>query len=130
MAIDERAQYVASTLDIAWIIALWHFIHGGDPSSDPITAQTTELMARALVAQLGGTKPEASKDTVEKLAALGVKVVLKLDGQSTEVKTTKEFHERYSVEQGKNPPITCMSYKGHLACFNPYFLVPVEHRRP
>ena len=67
MAIDEREIYFAHTLDVAWIIALWHWIHGGDPARDGLAAQTTELMARALVGHLSDRKTEAPKDIVEKL---------------------------------------------------------------
>jgi len=74
MAIDERELYFAHTLDVAWIIALWYWIHGGDPVHEGVTAQTTELMARALVGHLSDRKAEAPKDIIEKLGELGIKV--------------------------------------------------------
>jgi hypothetical protein len=32
--ISERELYLTHTLDVAWIIAFWHWIHGGDPAPD------------------------------------------------------------------------------------------------
>jgi hypothetical protein len=132
MAIDERELYFAHTLDVAWIIALWHWIHGGDPVRDGVTAQTTELMARALVGHLSDRKAEVPKDIIEKLGQLGIKVTVKLGDQQTEIKTTKEFHDRMTQKQGENRPIPCMSIiNGRPVCWSPIWeLFPLGRLRP
>jgi len=134
MAIDERELYFAHTLDIAWIIALWHFIHGGDPSHDPATAQTTELMARALVGHMSSTsgKTATPKDVIEKLGKLGIKMVIKEDGQQTELKSTKQFEERFfaGTQGGKPPIIPCGVVGGHVVCSGPIWFQPVEIHVP
>lgn len=120
MAIDQRELYSTQTLDVAWIIALWHWIHGGDPVRDGVPAQTTELMARALVGHLSYRKVGATNDAIEKLAQLGIKVTLKSGNEQTEIKTTKEFHERMTQEQEGSRPIPCTSIiNGHPVCWSP-----------
>jgi hypothetical protein len=49
---DEQELYFAHTLDAAWIITLWHWIHGGDPMQETEAAQTTELLTRGLVGHM------------------------------------------------------------------------------
>jgi hypothetical protein len=93
MAGHEKELYFAHSLDIAWIIALWHFIHGGDPAREEQTAETTELLARGLVGHLSGANTEAPKDAVERMAKLGIKVILHVDGKPIEMQSTKEFYE-------------------------------------
>ncbi len=131
MAIDERELYFAHTLDVAWIIALWHWIHGGDPMREGINAQTTELMARALVGHLSNGKAESPKDIIEKLGQLGIKVTVRSGNEQTETKTTKEFHERMTQQEG-NRPIPCMSIiNGHPVCWTPVWeLFPPVRLRP
>ena len=132
MAIDERELYLAHTLDVAWIIALWHWIHGGDPVRDGVTAQTTELMARALVGHLSDRKDEVAKDIIEKLGQLGIKVTVKLGDQQKEIRTTQEFHDRMTQKQEGNRPIPCMSIiNGHPVCWTPIVeLFPPGKMRP
>lgn len=132
MAINERELYFTHTLDVAWIIALWYWLHGGDPMGDGPTAQTTELMARALVGHLSESKAEAPKDIIEKLGQLGVKVMIKSGAQQTEIKTTKEFHERMTEQQEGNRPTPCMSIlNGHPVCWSPIWeLFPPGRLRP
>jgi len=120
MAMDERELYFTHTLDVAWILALWHWIHGGDPEREGATAQTTELMARALVGHLSERKSALSKDIIEKLGQLGIQVTVRSGNQQTEVKTTKEFHERMTQKQGEDRPIPCLVIiNGHPACWSP-----------
>jgi hypothetical protein len=131
MPIDERQLYLAHTLDVAWIIALWHWIHGGDPAPDGVAEQTTELMARALVGNLSNQKPEASKDIIEKLSQLGIKVTVNSDSEQTQIQTTEQFHARMLATQGKNRPTPCLSIlNGHPVCWSPIWeLVPRVARR-
>jgi hypothetical protein len=126
MPIDERELYFAHTLDVAWMITLWHWIHGGDPLRDGTTAQTTELMARALVGHLSDGKADVPKDIIEKLGQLGIKVTVKSGDQQAEIKTTKEFHERMTAAQQENRPTPCMSIiNGHPVCWSPIWeLIP------
>jgi hypothetical protein len=93
MAGHEKELYFAHSLDIAWIIALWHWIHGGDPLREEQTAETTELLARGLVGHLNGAKTEAPKDAVERMAKLGIKVIVHADGKPREIQSTEEFYE-------------------------------------
>jgi len=129
MAIDERELYRAHTLDAAWIIVLWHWIHGGDPVREGVTAQTTELMARALVGHLSDRKTEVPKDIIEKLGQLNIKVTVKSGDQQTEIKTTKEFHDRMAQRQGENSPIPCFAIiNGHRVCWSPIWEIFPPHR--
>lgn len=69
MAVDDRELYFAHTLDVAWIITLWHWIHGGDPLRDSESAKSTELIARGLVGHMARGRTEAPKEIVEKLTS-------------------------------------------------------------
>lgn len=132
MTMDERQLYFAHTLDVAWIIALWHWIHGGDPVHEGVTAQTTELIARALVGHLSDGKAEVPKDMIEKLGLLGIRVTFKAGNQQTEIKTTNELHDRMTQEQEGSKPIPCMSIiDGHPVCWSPLWeLFPSGRLRP
>ncbi len=115
MPIDQRELYVEHTLDVAWIITLWNWIHGGDPLHD----SEAELLARGLVAHLSKGAAGSSQEVVEKLAQLGIKVTLKSNDEQTEVKTTREFHDRMKAT-GKPLPIPCfIILNGHRGCWSP-----------
>jgi hypothetical protein len=108
MAIEEKELYFAHSLDVAWIIALWHWIHGGDPAANPQSADTTELIARGLVGHLSGTKPEVPKNIIEKLAKLGINVTVKSKNQHTQIKSTAELHA-VSKQHGGLLPMYCIT---------------------
>lgn len=109
MAIDEKGLYFAHSLDIAWIIALWHWIHGGDPIREKQLADTTDLLARGFVGQLSGTNAEVPTNIIEKLSKLGMKVHVKSECKGTEVKSTKEFQEISArLVHGGILPIYCI----------------------
>ncbi len=130
MTIDEKELFLAHTLDVAWIIALWHWIHGGDPLQDSEAAQTTELIARGLVGHLGRGNSEVPNDIVEKMSQLGIKLVVKSGDQRTEVKSTKQLHEHYTQKQGSNLPIPCLIILGgHEVCWSPVFWPQVPLKR-
>jgi hypothetical protein len=128
---DERELYFAHTLDIAWIIALWHFIHGGDPEQDTEAAQTTELLARGLVGHMAHGRKE-SGEIIEKLNQLGIKMTLKSSAGDKEVRTTKEAQEVFMKSQG--PIRACPgTTTGHtIPCFGPVFGPPhlIPHGLP
>ena len=131
MAGHEKELYFAHSLDIAWIIALWHWIHGGDPLRDEQTAETTELLARGLVGHLGCAKPETPKDAVEKLAKLGMKIILHADGKPIEIQSTKEFYE-VSLRLGGLLQKTCVRLNdGSTFCwvgrFSPPWFVKAQN---
>ena len=66
---------LAHDIDVAWIIALWLHIHGGDPG--PEENQLTNLLAESLATQLRERLPNLSQDPLailKKLNALGIKV--------------------------------------------------------
>jgi hypothetical protein len=120
---DERELYFSHTLDVAWIIALWHFIHGGDPMQDSEAAQTTELLARGLVGHLGRGRKE-SGDVVEKLNRLGIKLVIKSSAGANDVKTTKVLHELYA--EGQQPITWCPQFLDFSKCWTPIFPLPTH----
>src|SRR5277367_1309029 len=76
MVVDEKELYFAHTLDVAWIITLWHWIHGGDPLRDSESAKTTELLARGLVGHMARGSAEAPREIIEKLSQLGIKITV------------------------------------------------------
>jgi hypothetical protein len=123
---DEEELYFQHTLDAAWIITLWHWIHGGDPMQDTEGAQTTELLARGLVGHMGRGREE-SGDLVEKLNQLGIKLTVKSAAGDKEVKTMKEAHALY-----KQGPITwCPQYRNFSNCWEPIFPYPIHpFKRP
>jgi hypothetical protein len=126
---DERELYIEHTLDAAWIIILWHWIHGGDPLHESESAQTTELMARALVGHMGRGRTEAPKEIVEKLSQLGVKLMVKSGEQQTAVKTTKEFHDRMTKQESGKTPVPCfVIINGHRACWTPIYELFPPHK--
>ena len=126
----EKKLYFAHSLDIAWIIALWLWIHGGDPAPDEQIAETTELLARGLVGHLSGRRTEAPKDAVEKMAQLGMKVILHVEGKPVEVKSTQEFYEINLRGQGLLPKTCVRLNDGSTICwvgrFSPPWFVKVE----
>jgi hypothetical protein len=123
---DEKELYFAHTMDLFWIITLWHWIHGGDPARTSEQAQTTELIARGLIGHLSRGRTETA-NVVEKLAELGIKTMIKIDGKDREIKTTKEIHDLYKGGQTKPWPIPCAGMPdGHLICSGPIWWKPVE----
>jgi hypothetical protein len=106
MAGHEKELYFAHSLDIVWILALFYAIYGGDPPREEQAAETTELLARGLVGHMSGSKTEAPKDAVEKMAKLGMKVMMHLDGKPTEIKSSQEF---YALNLQQRLPVkTCV----------------------
>ena len=43
-----RDNRLASGLDIAWIMALWKALHGGDPSPETVAAEVIAALSRYL----------------------------------------------------------------------------------
>jgi hypothetical protein len=66
--------------DIAWLLALWQIIHGGDPGPEGFVAdETTLVLAGMLAAQLSKTRGSAplTFESVKKMGdRLGTKVVV------------------------------------------------------
>ncbi|MGD0649459.1 MAG: hypothetical protein ABR971_15850 [Acidobacteriaceae bacterium] len=129
---DEKELYFAHTMDLFWIITLWHWIHGGDPAQVAEEAQTTELIARGLIGHLGRGRIETA-NVIEKLAELGIKTMVTIDGKKQEIKTTKEIHDHYLAGHGPTTwPIPCAAMPdGRLICSWPPFWLynPVEINR-
>lgn len=110
MTAISKELYFAHSLDVAWIIALWHWIHGGDPIRNGQVADTSDLLARGLAGHLSGLKTEAPANAIEKLAKLGIKVTVRAEGKGTEVRTTKEFLELSArLVHGGLLPIYCIT---------------------
>ena len=64
---------------------------------------------------------------VEKLAELGIKTMIKVDGKETEIKTTKEVHDRFTESQEKSWPIPCAGFRdGQGICPGPIWFVPTH----
>jgi len=126
MTTDERDLYFAHSMDVFWIITLWHWIHGGDPMRETEQAKTAELIARGLVGHLGRGRTETA-NAVEKLAQLGIKTTIKVDGKQIEIKTTRELHDHYKAGQEKPWPTPCAAFPdGRSACSWPFWFQPVE----
>ena len=66
--------------DIAWLLALWQVIHGGDPGPEVFVAdETTLVLAGMLAAQLSKTRGSAplTFESLKKMGdRLGAKVVV------------------------------------------------------
>jgi hypothetical protein len=120
---DFKELYFEHTLDAAWIIILWHWIHGGDPFQRSEAAQTTELLARALAGHMGRGRNEIG-DVVAKLGQLGIKLTIQLEGKDTEVKTTKELHDYYLAGHDPFNKICAQFMGGNRTCFGPIIPFP------
>jgi hypothetical protein len=114
---------LAHDIDVAWIIALWIHIHGGDPG--PEENQLTSLLAESLVTQLRERFPNLSQDplaTLKKLNALGIQVKGRTpDKQEFELQDQndiRKFGEALSVEgRYLGPHWDCFGVKGFgLVC--------------
>src|SRR5690348_2277791 len=117
MNLREKELYFAHSLDAAWIIALWLWIHGGDPAPFELADETTELLARGLVGHLNGARSEAPRDAIEKMAKLGIQVTLHTEGKPVEVKSTREFYDIYSRAQGVLPKTCVRLNDGSTFCW-------------
>jgi hypothetical protein len=105
-----RPMYIAHELDAAWIIDLWHAIHGGDPALQVIAAQAVAALAQ----YVNGTRQETF--TFEQLKAqfarLGVvvteheKEVESPIGQQLQLKADRE-HRVYQY---------CFKFEGSTIC--------------
>jgi len=101
-------------IDIAWIIAIWKAIHGGDPA--PEQNYLTRLLAESLVTQMGAQLATHDRARIfEKFKALGVKIqgrdpnnkVFELQSQAD----VKKFAEVLSTHNSPGHPL-----KGYLVC--------------
>lgn len=75
IALDKKQWWkpIGHDLDVAWIIALWYFINGGDPGGDEISGELSESFYSEMRERL----PKLDQDPVSilrKLSDLGVKV--------------------------------------------------------
>jgi hypothetical protein len=131
---DVKEIYFAHSLDIAWIIALYRAVHGGDPppplgETELERDNTTELIARGLVGHLAGPNAGAPANMIENLMKLGMKVHVKSEEQRTEIKSTKEFKALTLNHRGLPLIICIMLADGSEFCwaarFPPPFLIKV-----
>jgi hypothetical protein len=118
-----RKLTLAHQLDIAWIIALWKAIHGGDPAPDgPIAVdeRTTELVSR-LVDHLTQTQlgegAQATELTApvlqQRAASLGIRVS---GGAFGEALTLQDFSEPGEPEGYIRPRMYCFQFEGEVIC--------------
>jgi hypothetical protein len=79
-------------LELTIILNLYRALHGGDPFNG--SAIPSEALALGLVSYLDEQKIGTPNSIVENLAKMNIKVAVKYDGKSTDVKTTKEYLDR------------------------------------
>lgn len=119
MAHDVKEINFIHALDVAWILALWGWVHGGDPVAES-REETTELIARALVSHLNQGRGTPPAQIVEKLRKLGVNLAIRHDGRRTPIDNSKQLHEYMTRQQGEDKPIPCLTIvDGHEICWDP-----------
>ncbi|MEV4561776.1 hypothetical protein AB0K51_33015 [Kitasatospora sp. NPDC049285] len=97
-------------LDVAWIIALWKAIHGGDPAPD--VEGTTVLAAAALASQLAATHRTSSltfDQLQQRLGEVGIEVS-RGDAPKVEARHTEEPQSLPATRQ------YCFRYNGERYC--------------
>ncbi len=101
---------LAHELDVAWIIALWLAIHGGDPSPVEVSAAAAERIANALQAAL----PEQAL----KRTRIGPRILqTQLKGMRVELtQVTPRRPQEQAVETWNPPHQYCFKYKGKTYC--------------
>jgi hypothetical protein len=111
----------AHELDAAFVIAMWLWAHGfegplGQPEGGGPPEEQSELLARALSNHLGSASKGNADNVVERLGTLGIHVSVNVDNKQSNVKTTKEFHERLGPEELKKPHKICIHLKEWQHC--------------
>jgi hypothetical protein len=98
---NGRQIVLAHELDAAWIIALWKFLHGGDPGPEEVAGEVIAAMSLYLKrAENSLTQQHLTKQ----LASLGAEVI------EPEVLEEK-------VETGpRRPRQYCFKFKGETIC--------------
>ncbi|HEX7895238.1 MAG TPA: hypothetical protein VF447_13665 [Terriglobales bacterium] len=92
---------LAHERDAAWIIALWKFVHGGDPGPERVAA---EVIA-AMVPYLNGAADTLSFEQLEKqFATLGAQV------------TETEMADARIEGTQPRPRQYCFKFKGQTIC--------------
>ncbi|AUG76271.1 hypothetical protein CFP65_1372 [Kitasatospora sp. MMS16-BH015] len=97
-------------LDVAWILALWKAIHGGDPS--PEVAEPAVLAAAALASQLAASHGGSAltfPQLQERLAGFGVTVT---HGPEREAAAQTDEEGRLSTVSRQY----CFHYNGGTSC--------------
>jgi hypothetical protein len=104
MNIEELEIVLAHDLEADWIIALWLYIHGGDPG--PEENQLTGLLAKSFATQMRERFPQLTRDPVaivQKLNRLGITVKGRLpDKREFELKDRagmRKFAEALSMAE-------------------------------
>ena len=110
----------AHELDLAWIIALWLFIHDGDPIPDGILkaaqSEQSEVLVRALSGHLQAATNVDSGQMVEKLAKFGIEVSVEVEGKRTHVKNTKQYFDSMDEKQIEKPHKICIRVLRYEFC--------------
>jgi hypothetical protein len=64
---NKSTYQLAHEPDVAWIIALWKAIHGGDPSPEATADESSALMAAALASHLEEIEGASTKTSFERV---------------------------------------------------------------
>jgi hypothetical protein len=112
MSFREREIVVAHELDAAWIIALWKFIHGGDPAPEAVAAEAIAALAQYLQVSQPSFNFEQLRS---QFAGLGIQVTEHAAaaasgaGNGAQAEMLVENNQRY------RPPY-CFKFKGETIC--------------
>jgi hypothetical protein len=74
------------------MLAFWQALHGFD-NFTPGDAVGTENLGLGLVSHLAQQTPHKADNIVENLAKRGITLQVKIDGKTTDVKSTKQYRE-------------------------------------
>jgi hypothetical protein len=130
MPFRERETVLAHEFDAAWIIALWKFIHGGDPAPEAVAAEAIAALAQYLQV----SQPSFNFEQLRKqFAGLGIGVTEHTAlaaskagaGNGARVELFEEGNEEDNHEY--RPPQYCFDFEGEIICIErPRLVARVE----
>jgi hypothetical protein len=109
-----REIVLAHEFDAAWIIALWKFIHGGDPAPEAIAAEAIAALAQYLQFSQASFNLEQLKT---QFAGLGIQVTA--NGAAAASKAGAAKGARVEMLEENNQPYRppyCFKFKGETIC--------------
>jgi hypothetical protein len=106
--------------DIAWIIALWLWIHDGDPAPVEVALNSrTAVLADEFAGYLAKTmKSERTIPTVEALQQRlqQLKLPLEVTEAKVDARPTEELHVLPRPSSGNEPPGCCVRLGNRMIC--------------
>jgi hypothetical protein len=121
----DRHLVLAHELDVAWIIALWLAIHGGDPAPIEVNVEEVERIAESVL-----KAAHASKAQIERTVTLE-----QLQGAFKEmnIEVTRTEAARQAPATGKAEPEAmrpvqyCFKFRGKTYCITLPTVKPPPH---